>query len=102
MLLIYFRYFYVEVPLRFCYNSTKAQLLYKFYSNPLILRYSYASMDNNVTEDLLIVDMICCNKIKCIEKSPLGVPIKKWYIAVQEYVDVLGQIGFNTDSTPRV
>ena len=34
----------------------------------------------NVDKELLIEDMIFCNKRKHIEKPPPGVPISKWVI----------------------
>ena len=46
--------------------------------------------------------MICSYKRKRIEKVHQGVPIKKYLRAVQEAGYVLGHIGTNTYTTPRV
>ena len=70
------------------------------YSYSLIFHYSSASTDNYVTKYLLIEANI--RRVKRIEKSPAGVPIRKWVIAVQEAGYVLGHLVANTASTPSL
>ena len=60
------------------------------------------STDYYVTKELLVEDMISCNKIMCKEKVPPVVQIRKWVIAVREAGHVLGKLVAKTSSSSRV
>ena len=84
MFLLWLYYKLVTFLLCIYYTSVILPIKIKFYINSILTFLCYVIIMLLkiiiLDKELLIEDMIFCNKRKHIEKPPPGVPISKWVI----------------------